>query len=634
MFITDFKLKRTHLLSATILMLASSAACSQGNHLFIDTHAIQNEHENSFSELPTTESVEFMKANASLVSAKNTDIVLEVESGLLLTAHQRDFKVNTDGTSVWIGTIQDSKYSSADELMTNEVILVRHGDKITGSINIDDDLYMISPLADGNHAIIKTDTSKFPEYGNDTIKTPSAHHHNDAHHKNKKLKNDLTNKNTRIKIRVMTATTIDSRARESDMPGLIALSIARANEGFRNSNINIEYENAGILNLDYSEQGLTNSALLAQMNDKKSTLGAAVQTFRDTQLADLAVLITSDWKSTCGTAYLNASKATALSAVAWNCSAANLTFGHETGHNLGANHKDGYKQLQQTPGWRTTMADANNCTISCPKINHYSNPDINYNQLPTGTANQNSASILNQNAQKVANFYPPMTNFQQVGELAGSATLPARQFFQTQLKDTSSNQTLSSFDLAVSSDMYTWPTEMARAINGHFPETTFRAGEMDSNGDINVIPYSSYRNRLWLNKSLVGKQQLQLTRDTYAEALGSKWVSKFSQGLDDAIPGTEKHAVLRNTSTNQELARIVLPITSTNNSVYQWSTDLAQKINAATPAMMRAGEMQADGSIKVIIGSSYRNRIWVQLGQSSQLVVTIETRDAKGNLIN
>lgn len=633
MFLPDFKLKRTRLLSAAILMLISAGACSQENHLFIETHTILNEQKYGFSELPTTESVEFMKANAALVSAKNTDIVLEVKPGLLLTAHQRDFKVNTDGTSVWIGAIHDSEHPSADELMTNQVILVRHGDKITGSINIDEDLYIISPLGNGNHAIIKTDASKFPEYGNDTIQAPSVHHNDDAHDNNKKQRNDLTNKNTRIKIRVMTATTIDSRARETDMPGLIALSIARANEGFRNSNINIEYENAGILNLDYSEQGLTNSALLSQMNNKNSALGAAVQEFRDRQLADLAVLITSDNKSTCGVAYINASKATALSTVAWSCSAANLTFGHETGHNLGANHSDGYKQVQQAPGWRTTMADANNCSISCPRINHFSNPDVTYNQLPTGTANQNTARILNQNAQKVANFYPPMTNFQQVGELAGS-TLPARQFFQTQLKDTSSNQTLSSFDLAVSSGMYTWPTEMARAINSHFPDTTLRAGEMDNNGDINVIPGTSYRNKLWLNKSLVGKQQLQLTRGTYAEALGSKWVSKYSQGMDDATPGTQKHAVLRNTGTNQELARIVLPITSTNNGMYQWPTALAQQINAATPIMMRAGEMQADGSIQLINGSSYRNQIWVQLGQSSQLAVTIETRDANGNLIN
>jgi predicted carbohydrate-binding protein with CBM5 and CBM33 domain len=68
--------------------------------------------------------------------------------------------------------------------------------------------------------------------------------------------------------------------------------------------------------------------------------------------------------------------------------------------------------------------------------------------------------------------------------------------------------------------------------------------------------------------------------------------------------------------------------------MYQWPTALAQQINAATPPMMRAGEMQADGSIQLINGSSYRNQIWVQLGQSSQLAVTIETRDANGNLIH
>lgn len=637
MFFSDFELKPKRLLTAGLLMLASASAWSQGNHLFAETRAILDPHDYSFSELPTTQATHFMTASAALVSARSKDIVLEVEPGVLFAAHLRDFKVNPDGISVWTGAISDSDQPSAEELVDNQVILVRHGNNITGSISIGDKLYMVSPLGDGNHAIIKTDSDKFPAYVDDGIEDHSAHDHDTKtvssdNHDSEDQHNEATSQNALIKIRVMTATTNDSRNREADMPGLIALSIARANESFRISNVNIEFENAGILNLNYNEQGKTNAELLWEMNNRSSALGGPLQAYRDAQLADLAVLITSDWKSTCGIAYQNATKTTASSAVAWSCSAANRTYAHETGHNIGASHEGGYQQMSQTPRWRTLMKE--DCSGGCPRIANFSNPDVYHNNLPTGTANNNNARTLNQRAQNVANFYPPMTNWVEVGQINGQE-LPERQFFEIQIKNNASNQKIYSFDQLVSGrGAYDWPWEIADAINRYFPDKIARAGEMDSNGNINVIKGSSYRNKLWLYNTWSPGHQLLITRYTYADSLGSKWASKAVLNGGEATPGTQKHAVLRNTQTNQVVARVVLPITSDNTSVFAWPAALAKMINEATPVTMRAGEMQADGTLHWINGSSYRNQVWVPVGESGHLTVTIETHNASGKLID
>jgi len=636
MFLPDFKLKRTRLLSAGVLMLASTAAWSQGNNLFTETQSPPDVKNYSFSEAPTTESFNFITVRAALVAAGTNDIALEVEPGMVVTARQLDFKDNADGTSLWTGTLSKSTQPSDEESDKNEVLLVRHGNNITGSITVDGQLYMVTPLGDGHHAIVKTDVSKFPDYGEDGIEDQAAQGHSHDHgattessdhddHSAHSENNDVSIQNIPIKIRVMSATTNNSRAKHADIPGLVALSIARANHAYHRSKINLELVNAGILDLNVNENGALNAALLGQMNNKSSAIGAPIQKFRDEHLADLAVLLTVA-TGPCGNAFQPAVKSTGLSAVTGECAAASFTFAHETGHNIGASHEAGYRQTSGSDRWRTIMSS--DCSPYCPRIQNFSNPDVNQNGVPTGTINQhNNARTINNRAQNVANFYPAPATWVQSGELSGSTNLPVRQYFEIQLKNRTTGQVLYSLDsIVVDPHMNAWPTATAKAINSYFPADTVRAGERDSNGDINIIEGSSYRNKLWVHHSLSGQYQVQLTRGVYAEAHNQKWVN--IGGIESAeqagTPGTQKLALVKNKLTNQEVARVTLLITQSNSGAWTWPELLARAVNATPSPQMLAGELNAGGSLSIIPGSSYRNRLWVPLDKRSQLISSVE----------
>jgi len=108
-----------------------------------------------------------------------------------------------------------------------------------------------------------------------------------------------------------------------------------------------------------------------------------------------------------------------FSLVSQNCATGYYSFGHETGHNMGAQHDRAtagsstamysYSYGYQAPdaSFRTIMAY--NCSSGCSRVNQWSNPDVYYNNQPTGVSSTapNSADnrlTLNNTASIVANF--------------------------------------------------------------------------------------------------------------------------------------------------------------------------------------------------------------------------------------
>ncbi|MFS2225651.1 M12 family metallo-peptidase [Pantoea sp. B65] len=620
-----------------VLLFAATVVWSADNALFSATQTRLNPDNDSFLQQPSTQAIHIMTVHPELIAEDTTDIQLEVEPGKILAAYRTGFTLNSDGIASWEGAINLAGNPSPDDKLLNQVILVRHGDNITGSINYNGQLYQVLPLGEGNHAIIKTDSDRLPWDEKDEVAPPGASEiaPSAPPFGQPGTLSGLT------KIRVMVATTNQTRAQLKDVAGKVQEAIDDANAGYRNSDIAIELENAGILNVNYNEKG-ANLDMLGQLRNTSDTeLGAVVHKFRQEQLADVVVLLKSSTTaaaSSCGIGYTLAGsdRSWAFSVVAHNCISSHA-FAHEIGHNLGATHNPenttltyfpygyGYRQTAQTPRWRTIMSYP--CTPPCGIINMWSNPNKQYLHLPAGTASKNdNARLLNERKEIVANFYPPPSHWLQVGELLSNSDLPARQFFEVQLKDSASNQVLSAFDSVASTGQLEWPMRLAESINSHFPENVVRAGEMDSNGDIRVAEWSGDKNKLWLYHTLAGQRQLQITRYSYAQENNEKWFTIGSiEGLEDATPGTQKQVVLRDKASQQELARISMPITSSNNGRYMWPYHLSNVVNSTAPLVIRAGEMKDDGSIVPVVGSYYRNRLWVPLAQRRQLTVAVET---------
>ncbi|WP_322920348.1 M12 family metallo-peptidase [Nocardioides renjunii] len=103
--------------------------------------------------------------------------------------------------------------------------------------------------------------------------------------------------------------------------------------------------------------------------------------------------------------------------VVWadRCATGNLTFAHELGHNLSADHDaaasappNGSKPyargyVDAAGAFTTVMAYANSCP-TCTRIGYFSNPAVLYNARPTGTPAANNAQAIAEQISAVANY--------------------------------------------------------------------------------------------------------------------------------------------------------------------------------------------------------------------------------------
>jgi hypothetical protein len=213
-----------------------------------------------------------------------------------------------------------------------------------------------------------------------------------------------------------------------NMIALVYLSVAETNQSYFNSNINQRVRLVHVTEVTYTETGNINTDLTRL----QSTDGFIdnVLTLRNTYGADNVVMITENGGGYCGLAYfmdpVSASfEVNAFAVVARACAAANLSFPHELGHNMSADHNcaiatstgpytynRGYVQLTPSAGspWRTIMSYPT--TPASARIPWWSNPSVNYPiggdpmgaPCPTPPYSTNNALVLNNTAATVANF--------------------------------------------------------------------------------------------------------------------------------------------------------------------------------------------------------------------------------------
>ena len=130
-----------------------------------------------------TESLQIVRADAGLVSAK-TD-VLPLGLGDFGNAYRQYSKRNADGTEVWygnlgkqFGVIDTLRYKATGEIAddpNNSVMIVRNGDKLTGTIRSKGQLYSLRPLRSGGHAIVRSERSEDAGRPSGRLRFPAAH---------------------------------------------------------------------------------------------------------------------------------------------------------------------------------------------------------------------------------------------------------------------------------------------------------------------------------------------------------------------------------------------------------------------------------------------------------------------------
>jgi len=434
---------KRHLLSRVFVAagaLALSGAALAGKPLFVgaanpNTTAMQAA--TALSHRQATQSMRVVRADASVVARDSREIELDLGTrrvnAVLDKAHTTPM-----GSLVWSGHLKEAKArpliqheTGRDEL--NSATFVRRGNGITGDVFVDGKLYRIRPLPDGTHAVIEVDASRMPpehpQSFYDRVQFAPRH---DAAGVASGAPTMTATAATDTTIRVMVYVTPQAvSAYSGDMQALAELAVAESNTGYANSNVGINMVLAGYhVATGYTESTNWDTNVSRWVGKTDGYIdGAHAQ--RDTDAADVNVLIFNQ-SSYCGEASgLPANEATAFAVAYWDCATGYYSFAHEVGHLQGARHDPandptntpyayghGY-QYQPASGtsWRTIMGY--NCSPSCTRINYWSSPDITYGGVAMGTADKNdNARVLRTTKATVAAFRPdpgantpPVANF-------------------------------------------------------------------------------------------------------------------------------------------------------------------------------------------------------------------------------
>ncbi|GAA4795529.1 M12 family metallo-peptidase [Lysobacter hankyongensis] len=372
-----------------------------------------------------TVSLQLVQADASQIDAKTDRIQLGL--GDAGTAYLRSVTQNADGTVVWSGTLGRDfgplarmKSALDGEIADdpkNSVIIVRNGDKLTGTIRSNGELYSLRPLRSGGHALVRVDEAKMP------ADHPEADY--------KRLFEQATSARLRSLrdtdaveaapgiakanaiIRVLVAYTPSARSAVGDITGLINLAVAETNQGYSNSGVAITLQLASTVAVTYTESG-SFSTDLSRFRGTTDGYMDSIHTTRNSTAADVGVLIINN-SSSCGLASgIGSSASTAFAAVHYSCATGYYSFGHEIGHLQSARHDPatdpstspyayGHGYRSPTSAWRTIMAYA--CSNNCARINYWSNPAKTYNSQAMGTtATSHNQRVLNNTAATVSAF--------------------------------------------------------------------------------------------------------------------------------------------------------------------------------------------------------------------------------------
>lgn len=322
----------------------------------------------------------------------------------------------------WHGRIPGQPLSSVTLVALDRIVM--------GNIRLEDGrIFEIRYLSSGVHSLREIDSTKFPREaqplrpkppkGSDLLFAGMAG-----------MNKCLTDPSSDIDVMVVYTATARAAAGGTDnMVALVYLSVAETNQSYVNSNVNHRVRLVHVTEVNYTETGNINTDLNRLTN--ADGFIDNVLTLRNTYGADNVVMITNNGGGACGLAWFMdpvspTFESNAFSVVARACAAANLSFPHELGHNMSADHdcanasstgpynyNRGYIELTPSAGapWRTIMSYPT--TPASTRIPWWSNPLVNYpvGLDPMGGACPTTPPYSSDNAQVLNNTAPTVANF-------------------------------------------------------------------------------------------------------------------------------------------------------------------------------------------------------------------------------
>src|SRR5262249_4593518 len=227
--------------------------------------------------LPTTASVQVVTINLDALGDATTTMALPDAREVTATTSRRE--VRSDGDYTWYGTLAGTP---------GQAIVVGNDGKVRGSINSGTETYKVTPLGDGQHAIIKFDASRLPpehppsfierERRGDAAPIPQQ-------------QQDLAAGAGPVQIDVLVAYTPSAAAQVADIGALVQLAVDEANQSYVNSKINQQLRLVYRYQVNYNEAGKSYDKIVADLAGKSDSSMDEIHQLRDQYGADLVALI-------------------------------------------------------------------------------------------------------------------------------------------------------------------------------------------------------------------------------------------------------------------------------------------------------------------------------------------------------
>lgn len=348
-------------------------------------------------------------ADLSQIRGKTDTLVLNLFDDTVLTA-VRDRIEKVKSGRVWIGHIEGEPDS--------EVVLARHGHALMGTVKRGEagsrQMYEIVYAGGDTQVIRQIDPRQVAPHA-DPVPAPALPG------RTRSAQPQLAANTTGTVVDVMVVYTPKARANAGGVEGIqakIANAIARANQAYLNSQVNMQLNLVHTAEVAYTETGNMTDALYALQGTSDGKMDE-VHALRDQYGADLVALISAD-ANYCGIGFVMQSVSTSFAPYAfavshddsrYNC-LGNTTLAHEFGHNQGNMHDpDNSAYPGAYPysyGYRVCGVFRDVMSYTCSgegAIQYFSNPNVYYNGYATGVPNsQDTARSMNNTAPTVASF--------------------------------------------------------------------------------------------------------------------------------------------------------------------------------------------------------------------------------------